>query len=349
MEKKKIDFEKITKNVIANWKLYSKTVGAAFVIGIVIAFSIPKTYSTTVILAPESAGSSINGDINALASMAGVNLGLGNNNDALYPQIYPKIFSSNDFIIPLWNLHVETIDNKVSTTLYEYMKRYQKTEWWNYWRKGVAYIATKIRGTKKQQSSISKPNPFQLTEEQDNVTAAIKGMLKCDVDAKTDVISITANAQDAKVATLLADASCKALQNYIIRYRTNKANNDLAYLKKLCAESKVEYEQAQRKYATYADANNEIVLESYKAKLEALENDMQLKYNTYSQFMLQVQGAHAKVQERTPAFTIMQSASIPLKKSSPRRMMIIAVCMAFAFICTLAYTTRKEEKLIERM
>ena len=42
---------------------------------------------------------------------------------------------------------------------------------------------------------------------------------------------------------------------------------------------------------------------------------MQLKYNAYTQVYEQLQLSRAKVQERTPAFTIVQSASVPVKHS----------------------------------
>jgi uncharacterized protein involved in exopolysaccharide biosynthesis len=53
---------------------------------------------------------------------------------------------------------------------------------------------------------------------------------------------------------------------------------------------------------------------------------MQLKFNNYSETSRQVQQALAKVQENTPAFTIIQRAIVPLKASStPRSMMVISL------------------------
>ena len=42
---------------------------------------------------------------------------------------------------------------------------------------------------------------------------------------------------------------------------------------------------------------------------------MQLRYNIYNQAALQLQAAKAKVQEHTPAFTIIQQATMPLAPS----------------------------------
>lgn len=75
------------------------------------------------------------------------------------------------------------------------------------------------------------------------------------------------------------------------------------------------------------------MLMSYQSKLEDLENDMQLKFNNYSQTAQQVQKAQAKIQENTPAFTVIQNATVPLKSSSmPRTLMVII----FVFVGVIA-------------
>ena len=84
----------------------------------------------------------------------------------------------------------------------------------------------------------------------------------------------------------------------------------------------------------------EMVLESYRAKQTDLENDMQLKYNTYTTLMAQYQMAKAKVQERTPAFTLVQGAAVPIKPAGPKRMLFVVGMCVLAIICTSLWTVR---------
>ena len=84
-------------------------------------------------------------------------------------------------------------------------------------------------------------------------------------------------------------------------------------------------------------------MQSYKLKQTDLENEMQLKYNIYSQLAQQLQLARAKVQERTPAFTIIQSAVVPLKKASPRRGLIVGIILLLNFLGTLQWTYLKNK------
>ena len=71
------------------------------------------------------------------------------------------------------------------------------------------------------------------------------------------------------------------LQNYITEYRTNKARHDLAFTEKLYTEAKANYTDAQSKYASFVDANQNIILLSYRAEQERLQNEMSLVYNVY--------------------------------------------------------------------
>ena len=129
---------------------------------------------------------------------------------------------------------------------------------------------------------------------------------------------------------------------FITDYRTKKSRIDYEFYKKLTAEAKHEYEKARQKYASFSDANMDIVLESYRAKRDDLENDMQLKYNTYSTLNTQLQAAMAKVQENTPAFTTLTNATVPIKPAGPKRMIFVAAMLFLATIGTITHLFHKE-------
>lgn len=131
MNKPIVDFKIIKTLVLNNKKLFAATSCASFVVALVIAFSIPKEYTSTVVLAPEASESGLSGNLGSLASMVGAKLGNMSNSDAVYPQIYPEICASDDFIIPLWSLKVQSQDGSLSTTLYDYVLKHRKTAWWN--------------------------------------------------------------------------------------------------------------------------------------------------------------------------------------------------------------------------
>ena len=184
-----------------------------------------------------------------------------------------------------------------------------------------------------------------LTKEQSQIVKAINQKVVCDVDKNTMVISIQVTDQDPLICATIADTVQQRLQNFITDYRTKKAKVDLEYCQKLFKESKARYDKARQLYASYSDANQDIILQSYKTKLIDLENEMQLQFNNYNAMARQLQMAEAKVQEDTPAFTLLQSATVPVKKSGPARSKMVLVFLFLAFLGTTVYILHKEKQL----
>jgi uncharacterized protein involved in exopolysaccharide biosynthesis len=190
-------------------------------------------------------------------------------------------------------------------------------------------------------------NPFMLTKEQyDLIKNQLNEKINCDVDAKTLVISISVTDQDPLIAAVMADSVKQRLQDAITDYRTSKARVDLEYNKKLFEETKRSYDDARQKYAVFADANQGMVLQSARSKLIELENDMQIKYQAYSSVAAQLQSAEAKVQQDTPAFTILRNATVPVEKAGPHRARIVILLCFLAGLFTCAYALHKEGYLI---
>ena len=183
-----------------------------------------------------------------------------------------------------------------------------------------------------------------MTEEQEGILHQVENMVTCSVDKKTNIITISVTAQDALISASLADTVQTKMQQYVTNYRTKKARNDLAYSQKLFSEAKAQYIKAQQTFGNYSDANTDLILQSFKAKQDELENEMQLRYNIYNQTSQQLQMARAKVQERTPAFTQIQPATVPLKKDGPKRMTIVLGFMFFAIVLTSVHVLIQDAK-----
>lgn len=328
-ETKEIDVISIVKKVFSKKKLLGGFIIVFGVIGVVVALNNPKKYTANVVLAPEMSGMGMSKNLGDLASMVGVNL---NNNsssmDAIYPDLYPNIFASNDFVMKLFDVKVTLKDGVTTKTYYDHLLFDNKIPFWTYpsiWISNLFAKPTSGGGNQKL-------NPFKLTGVEWAVCNAIKASIACLIDKQTSIITINVTDGDPQVAAIMADTIQNRLQQYISRYRTQKARNDLEYSEKIFVESKSQYTKAQEVYAGYADANIDPVLESIKGKQEALENEMQLRYNIYNQAALQLQAAKAKVQEHTPAFTIIQQATIPIEASSFPRNGIVIIFMILGLV-----------------
>lgn len=335
MEEKKniapINFVDIFKKLWPHRKTYYKVLPATLIITYLITVCVPRYYKCSVSLAPEPTGPSTSGSLSSLASSFGLgSLSKLGNMDALNVEIYPDILRSNDFVAELMMVEVTTKKGNYKGNYYTYLRDKQDAAWWDVVK---AKISEWIKPTPKDAASgKEKLDVFNLTKLQSDIFSSAAGKIKCNVDKKTDVVTITVQDQDPLVSATMANATCKKLQDFITTYRTNKAHIDYEYYKKLTEESKAAYVKARQQYVTYADANMDVNLTSFKAKEEDLENEMQLKYNVYTAMTTQMQAAAAKLQEATPAFTVIQSATVPNKPAGPKRTMISLGMMILAFI-----------------
>jgi len=329
-------------------KLYYKVLGITFIISAIIMLSIPNYYKCTVMLAPEIPGG--NKGTSGLASLAnsfGVNLNSASGADALMPNLYPDLMNSVAFRASLFPVKVQQEDGDTAMTYYDYLENHQRLPWWSAAMKtfgdGISSVVSSLFGQEKETSV--KVNPFRLTKDQMAIVEKMEKKVVCDVDNKTFVITIDVTDQDPLIAATLADSVQVRLQDFITDYRTRKARVDLAYNQKLYKEAQERYEKARIKSATYSDANRHAIFAQKQSEQTKLENEMQLQYRAYSQVAAQLQMAEAKVQEDTPAFTTLQPATVPVKKSGPKRSVICLALLILAFIVTTLFVWNKESHL----
>ena len=328
---KPINLGEISKKLWAYRKTYFIVLPIVFVLTYLITICIPRYYQCKVSLAPEGARISSSGTFGSLASSFGLgsSLSKGNSTDAIVSEIYPDVIKSKNFVAELMSVEVENKDGNIRCNYYTYLRDHQKQPWWSSLRGTVeGWFKTPSRDTA---NGTEKLDVRHLTKIQDDIFSCAIDKITCTVDKKTDVVTITIQDQDPQICATIADSTCKKLQEFIVAYRTNKARIDYEYYKKLCEESKAEYEEALRKYAAYADANQHTVMAKYKVKLESMENELQEKYTLYTSINNQMQNAAAKLQEATPAFTVIESASVPVKPAGPKRVFMSIVMMMLSF------------------
>jgi Capsule polysaccharide export protein len=123
----------------------------------------------------------------------------------------------------------------------------------------------------KPEKNEGKIDPFHLTLDEAKVADALSKRILVTIDKKTGVTTLEVTMQDPLISASYTDTVMHCLQNYITNYRTNKARHDLAFTEKLYKEAKADYEKAQKKYATFADANQNVVHVSYRARAGAFK------------------------------------------------------------------------------
>ncbi len=330
---------------MARKKLFVCSLSIAFVISCLIVLPKPRYYTSSVMLAPEVVNEDAAGGLASLASSFGFNIG-GAASDAIYPMLYPDLFESPQFIFELLKIRVAfTTEEGVSmeTDYYTYLKKYQKQNWLT---KPFLTLIAKIKSLispDKVGIAVDRAdllNPYTLTKKDFEIIEMVGEMIVCSVDKKTDVTTITVIDQDPLLSALMADSVRCQLQRYITDLRTAKARKDVAYYQALVDSTYREYEAAVALYAGYADAHQSSQRQIYKTEVEKLENDARIKYETYNSMMVQLTASKAKLQDKTPVFTVLKTAVAPVKPAGPKRMIFVAVMLFLTFVGTTLYVLR---------
>ncbi|MDE7466782.1 MAG: chain-length determining protein, partial [Muribaculaceae bacterium] len=314
-----------------------KWCGIGAVVGLVIAFSIPKEYTATVSLAPELNTNRTSSGLGALASMAGINLGSTQSVDAVYPMLYPDVVSSIPFMTGLFDVKVHTQDEDSLITVENYILEDQRQPWWNYVLSAPFRLIGMLLPADDEEDEDHKLDNFHLTRDEYNLVQFLQGSINTSFDMKTMVVSIDVTTQDPMVSAILADTVVSRLQQYITNYRTDKARKDLEYALKINEEAKQDYYEAQQKYADFQDRNQGLAFQVAQTQRERLSNEVSLAFSLYNQTSQQVQMARAKVQETNPVYAVITPASVPIYASRPRKAMILIGFVFLAFVASSAW------------
>ena len=313
-----INLLELAKKLWNNKKFIAKCSIIGVVVGLVVAFSLPKEYTTTVVLLPE-VQSTMGGTMGSLASLAGINLGRSVSDALASPDLYPDIFKSTLFLKGLLEIKVESTEESVNTTLYSYLNDYKKVAWWTY-----PFVALQeLMGSFSTQEEEEKQNERVYSKEELRTLTNLYNRISVTSNKRTGITSIEVTMQDPEISAFLADSLASYFQCYIINYRTQKARTDLKYAEKLYDDSKSEYYRMQQKLATFEDGNKNIISAKYRTNLVMLQNEVNIVYSVYTQTAQQLELAKVKVQDNTPVFTLIQPAIQPLYPNTSKKKVLV--------------------------
>lgn len=302
-----------------------KVCGISALVALVIAFSIPKEYTTAVKIAPESQGASrSSGNLGGLAALAGVNLNSQTGADAILPTLYPDVVQSTPFLLELFPVEVADKKDTYSGSLYDYMFDHQESAWWGY----IVRAPFKLLGAimslfKEEELADGNINPFNLTSDQAGVLENLKERVSVAVDQKTFAVTLTVKMQDPLISARITDVVLENLKTYITDYRTQKAKQDFEFTEKVFADAKTAYYEAQQNYARFVDGNRNIATASFRTEQERLRDEMTLAFNVYNTLAQKLEQDKLKVQEQTPVYAVIEPATVPIRAASPKKMMIL--------------------------
>lgn len=337
-EEQSVDIMGLISRIWDSRKLIVKWCIVGAVIGLVAGFSIPKTYRVRAILAPEMQ-QRVGSGVSSIASMMGVSL--DNSMDAIDVDMYPDVITSTPFLFNLLDIEVRTIDGEVCTDLKDYVINYQKSPWWSHITgapgKAMRWAVDLVKPKKEETQEDTVLTMRNLPKEERMAMKYLGSIISVDIDKKTGKTNLSLEMQDPNVAATVLESVLENLKTYMYDYRTSKSRQDVENLTKICEERKQEYYEAQKAYALMTDGNRNVVLNSTKADLQRMQQEVNLAYQVYSQVATQLEGARIKVQQSKPVFAVLEPVTVPMKKAAPSKAKLLVLFTFLAGACAVAW------------
>ena len=344
-EEQEIDIMELISKLWKRRKMIIRWCVVGAIIGLVVGFSIPKTYKAATTLAPETE-QKMGSSLGSIASMMGVSL--DNSVDAISVEMFPDVVKTTPFIYGLFDLPVEFVrkGEVINTTLLDYMLEYQKSAWWDYVIDAPFKALGWVLSIGKEKESDELPavlDPQNLPKKVRGVLKYFRENVSVVVDKKTGKTEISAEMQDPLVVATVVEAVMEDLKAYMSNYRTSKVRQDVENLTMIYEQRKADYYEAQQAYAKYVDGNRNVALRSAEAESERLQQEMNLAYQVYSQIATQLEAARIKEQEAKPVFAVLEPVAIPNQKSAPSKAKLLVIFTFLAGCCSAAWVLFGED------
>jgi len=335
-QEEEIDLVEVIRKLWKNRKLIIRVTVVFMVLGVLVALFSPKEYTAGCTMVPQSGDKKVGGNLGGLASMVGINLGGASNGEILAPMIYPKIVSSIPFKKDLMMTPLKFEDYEEPVTLLDY---YTKDEYQKFSLGGVivkytiglpGLIMSAIRGEDTTTISAGEGSLIQsLSQDEKKMSEMLNNMISLNVNDKDGYVQLSASLPEPLAVAQLAQRAQTLLQQYITRFKIEKVQSNLDFVRNQYEKSRVRYEEKQEELAKFRDANKNFSSAVAETRKEMLTNEYNLAYSVYSELAKQLEQAEIAVNETTPILTVVEPVVVPTERSKPKRALI---CVLFTFL-----------------
>jgi len=329
-KKDEISLIDLLNTVWSGRSIIIKSVIIFTILGLLVALFSEKEYTASTTMVPQIDNPTSNlGGLSSLASLAGFNMDMNSSSDAISPILLPMIISSASFQLEIMNAEYkfEEVENPIS--LFDYYINVYKPGLFGILKKYTIGLPGLIKSAilRDQSGKVSDSNSetIKLTVDQNEVRKILQENLSLNVNTKDGYLTLVSRFHQASLSAQVAQKSQRLLQEYVTRFKIEKAAAKLEFIKERYEVSKGEFEEAQSKLATFRDANKNISSELWRTHEERLQNEYQLAFEVYSELAKQMEQSLIDVEEDTPVFSIINDVVVPLERSKPQRSVILFI------------------------
>ena len=347
IEDDRVDIIALLKEFWIARKIILKITLVFLFLGLFVAVFSKNEYTASTTFVPSAQGKSAGGSLGSFAALAGIDLSGGAGSEEISPELYPQIVNSIPFQLELLKtpLTIEGQDQAVSYQ--DYYENIYSPGLLSTLKKYTLGLPGLLISLVKSDTEIIEENTkdseiISISQKETDLIKKLEGQVGLTVNDKEGFISISVTLPEAKASAELALKAQIMLQDYALKFKTQKSIAQLNYIKERYAEKKDEFNLVEIALARFQDQNNGINTAMGRTKLLQLQSDYDLVFSVYSELAKQLETQQLQVKKDTPLFTVLKPVSIPSEKSGPKRAIILVVYLFLGFVLSFGVVLGKK-------
>lgn len=247
---------------------------------------------------------------------------------AIPVQLYPKILASTPLLLDLLETPVQPVGHTASMPLATYLRDHKPFSLWESLAEIPSAVSGLLRRDAPQPLAGSDSTVVQLGPDAWALVEDLGERLSARVDLKEGVLHVSASMPDPVVAAMVASAAVGRLTDFATDYRVQKLREDLSFVESRYVEAEGRFNHALDRLAEFQDRNRNLARNQALAEEQRLQADYDLAFSVYTSLANRLEESRITVQEKTPVFKILQPAAVPIRRSSPQRLLALFLGLA---------------------
>lgn len=331
----------------------AKITGAFLIFGILIAMLSRVEYQASATLLPEtqSPQSSASNLLRQYGGLLGVSGGGNIGGETISPSLYPDIVASLPYQVELMNEPVYFSTMDTTMTPHEYFREFYPPSAIDYIKKYTIGLPGQIlnifRGSKQETfqsqivNKINRESVISLSGEQRSTIGKLRNSFT--INQEEGLVTLTAEFPDPQAAAEIGLAGINLLKEFVREYRTQKANEELKFVREQVNEAKQRFEKAQLQLAEFRDSNVTLSTAKAQTREQELQSQYDLAFDLFNTLSQNLEQAKLRVQENTPVFTTVEPFQIPSGKSAPNTRLIILMYTFIGLFISILFVLGKKQ------
>tara|TARA_Y200000002_G_scaffold112336_1_gene91949 strand:+ start:170 stop:1255 length:1086 start_codon:yes stop_codon:yes gene_type:complete len=351
-----IDLVEIVKSLWRSRFFIIKVSSVFFVLGIFISLASPVIYTSSTTFIPQTSQSTGTSGLSGVASLVGIDLGGVGSSTEIPPSIYPQIVSSAPYKRELLKINVDFPESNETISLKDYLSQENSSkDFLSILKKYTIMLPLTILDLFRFKNPIDKNSSFNsdifIGEKEEEMFKTLDGLLSISVNSKDGFVTLSSGMRNAYASAVVAKAAEQILQKRIVEYKIKSAKEVLDFNLTQLQLKKIEFDSLQNKLALFKDSNLNIIDSRFQNSLRKLESEFAIVNAVYQELSKQVEQSKLQVSKDTPIFSVIQPATVPNYRSSPKRVQMVLVYTFFGLIlgCLIALIKKPVLSLIEEI